>query len=75
MIKNPADLDVFKKMYGIDDEIEKPQKLQQKPEYLEMLNHWEMVYGKGRKMTENSYKTSCGCIHYFVNIMDNKNLL
>ncbi len=21
-------------------------------------------------MTENSYKTRCGCIHYFVNIID-----
>ncbi len=21
-------------------------------------------------MTENSYKTPCGCIHYFVNIID-----
>lgn len=24
-----------------------PQKLRQKQEYLEMINHWEMVYGKG----------------------------
>ena len=25
---------------------------------------------RGRKMTENSYKTPCGCIRYFVNILD-----
>ena len=25
---------------------------------------------RGRKMTENSYKTRCGCIHYFVNKID-----
>ena len=43
-------------------------------EYLEMINHWEMVYGKGRKMTENSYKTRCGCIHYFVNIIDKQKI-
>lgn len=35
-----------------------------------MINHWEMVYGKETEMIENSYKTSCGCIHYFVNIID-----
>ena len=31
-------------------------------------------YGKGRKMIENSYKTSCGCIHYFVNIIDKQKI-
>ena len=25
---------------------------------------------RGREMTENSYKTRCGCIRYFVNILD-----
>ena len=39
-----------------------------------MINHWEMVYGKGRKMTENSYKTPCGSIHYFVNIIDKQKI-
>ena len=29
---------------------------------------------RGRKMTENSYKTPCGCIHYFVNIMDKQRI-
>ena len=27
-----------------------------------------------RKMIENSYKTSCGCIHYFVNIIDKQKI-
>lgn len=27
-----------------------------------------------RKMTENSYKTPCGCIHYFVNIIDKQKI-
>ena len=25
-------------------------------------------------MTENSYKTRCGCIHYFVNIIDKQKI-
>ena len=25
-------------------------------------------------MTENSYKTRCGCIHYFVNIIDKQRI-
>ena len=25
-------------------------------------------------MIENSYKTSCGCIHYFVNIIDKQRI-
>lgn len=25
-------------------------------------------------MTENSYKTPCGCIHYFVNIIDKQKI-
>ena len=25
-------------------------------------------------MTENSYKTPCGCIHYFVNIIDKQRI-
>ena len=29
---------------------------------------------KGWKMTENSYKTPCGCIHYFVNIIDKQKI-
>ena len=29
---------------------------------------------KGRKMTENSYKTPCGCIHYFVNMIDKQKI-
>ena len=29
---------------------------------------------RGRKMTENSYKTPCGCIHYFVNIIDKQRI-
>ena len=29
---------------------------------------------RGRKMTENSYKTPCGFIHYFVNIMDKQRI-
>ena len=29
---------------------------------------------RGRKMTENSYKTSSGCIHYFVNIVDKQKI-
>ena len=29
---------------------------------------------RGRKMTENSYKTPCGCIHYFVNIIDKQKI-
>ena len=29
---------------------------------------------RGRKMTENSYKTRCGCIHYFVNIIDKQKI-
>ena len=29
---------------------------------------------RGRKMIENSYKTPCGCIHYFVNIMDKQRI-
>ena len=29
---------------------------------------------RGRKMTENSYKTCCGCIHYFVNIIDKQKI-
>ena len=29
---------------------------------------------RGRKMTENSYKTSCGSIHYFVNIIDKQKI-
>ena len=31
-------------------------------------------FGKGRKMTENSYKTPCGSIHYFVNIIDKQKI-
>ena len=27
-----------------------------------------------RKMIENSYKTFCGCIHYFVNIIDKQKI-
>ena len=29
---------------------------------------------RGRKMTENSYKTPSGCIHYFVNIVDKQKI-
>lgn len=29
---------------------------------------------RGRKMTENSYKTRCGCIHYFVNLIDKQKI-
>ena len=29
---------------------------------------------RGRKMIENSYKTSCGCIRYFVNIIDKQKI-
>ncbi len=29
---------------------------------------------RGRKMTENSYKTPCGCIHYFINIIDKQKI-
>ena len=29
---------------------------------------------RGRKMTENSYKTPSGCIHYFVNILDKQKI-
>ena len=29
---------------------------------------------RGREMTENSYKTPCGCIHYFVNIIDKQKI-
>ena len=29
---------------------------------------------RGRKMTENSYKTPCGFIHYFVNIIDKQKI-
>ena len=29
---------------------------------------------RGRKMTENSYNTPCGCIHYFVNIIDKQKI-
>ena len=29
---------------------------------------------RGRKMTENSYKTPCGYIHYFVNIIDKQKI-
>ena len=29
---------------------------------------------RGRKMIENSYKTRCGCIHYFVNIIDKQKI-
>ena len=29
---------------------------------------------RGRKMIENSYKTPCGCIHYFVNIIDKQKI-
>ena len=30
--------------------------------------------GRGLKMTENSYKTPYGCIHYFVNIIDKQKI-
>ena len=29
---------------------------------------------RGREMTENSYNTPCGCIHYFVNIIDKQKI-
>ena len=29
---------------------------------------------RGRKMTESSYKTPCGCIHYFVNVVDKQKI-
>ena len=29
---------------------------------------------RGREMTENSYKTPCGCIHYFVDIIDKQKI-
>ena len=43
-------------------------------EYLEMIIIGKWFMERKRKMTENSYKTPCGCIHYFVNIIDKQKI-
>ena len=40
--------------------------------FLSHIEYTECV--RVRKMIENSYKTSCGCIHYFVNIIDKQKI-